>query len=239
MRRVHRPELPSHVRRELHRLQKMCNDTQSAQDEWKLFRQRAAAAELVGALQTMRGTRRRCFYCSYGRGADVEHFAPVSPYWMRTFVWVNHLLICTECNRAKGNRFPGSLAAPLLINPADSQPWEYFFLDLATGHIAPRFERDGTPNERAAETLKHIGPLLDEAVAEGRLETIERLRHAASECLENPSSWEAQQRLAREVRRDQFGISTWVTRFEVLMRRLWLSKRTCRRYGGRSVAWTF
>jgi hypothetical protein len=59
-----------------------------------------------------------------------------------------------------------------------------------------------------------IPPLLDEAVAEGRLQTIIRLREAVERCLGEEAGPQASTKLLSEVRSDEYGITTWVTRFE-------------------------
>lgn len=75
-----------------------------------------------------------CMYCGKFMGNDVEHYEPKSLNPLRTFCWYNHLLVCAECNRIKGNRFkPDDLGQPLLIDPTCEDPFDHMHLVLSTG----------------------------------------------------------------------------------------------------------
>jgi uncharacterized protein (TIGR02646 family) len=78
----------------------------------------------------------KCAYCEshilhidYGH---IEHFYPKSKYPERTFRWENLLLACGICNgvNQKGNNFPvNNSNEPLLINPCEDNPNDYFTFD--------------------------------------------------------------------------------------------------------------
>jgi hypothetical protein len=112
------------------------------------------SAELFEALARMTGGR--CAYCEraivgaggYGsriRGAAVTHHRPpwgavaadgmtsIEHYWWLAYTWSNLLPACSECIRAKGNRFPVegnrarrgqrlSAEGPLLLDPCVDDP---------------------------------------------------------------------------------------------------------------------
>jgi hypothetical protein len=107
------------------------------------------------------------------------------------------------------------LAAPLLIDPTQEDPWRRLFLDTDTGMVAPRFTQDGSEDPKAQATLQVLGTLLDEAVSEGRLSTIRRIRRTAEACLHttgNDSHLVSD--LIHEVRDDTFGVAAWFLRWE-------------------------
>ncbi|WP_165953799.1 HNH endonuclease [Streptomyces sp. 8K308] len=68
-----------------------------------------------------------CMFCGNHLGSDIDHFRPKSRFPLRTFDWDNHLLVCAECNRRKGDVFPG------LIDPTTEDPFDHLHLQLADG----------------------------------------------------------------------------------------------------------
>ena len=74
-------------------------------------------------------------YCGDNQGTDIDHFAPISLYPLRTFSWVNHLLACSHCNsNEKRDKFPCDADGTcLLIDPTSEGPSEHLRLQLGSG----------------------------------------------------------------------------------------------------------
>lgn len=159
----------------------------------------------------MAGTRGRCFYCSDSLAADVEHYVPIAGDYTLTFVWRNLLWVCPTCNRKKVSRFPTDAAGnPLLINPAEDEPWRFLILVSDTGMLAPRFDpASGGFDARGNATLDVIDVLIYEASNEGRIRVVRRLRRAAQEVLDTGGTLDAAGSLIREVREDDHGVASW------------------------------
>jgi HNH endonuclease len=161
----------------------------------------------VQTLTRMAGDRRRCYFCRDSRGADVDHFRPLSSYPDLTFQWHNLLLLCPECNRVKQQQFPlDADRSPLLLDPTRDDPWAHIFLEPDTAFLAPRYVGD-EQDERGAVTLRILSPLNDEVVVTGRLRSLNRIRRAIAGVVDRGmAAWKD---LAREVREDDFGLGPW------------------------------
>ena len=75
-------------------------------------------------------THGKCCYCEKKVGVGftdmhVEHFKPKSLYPMEVINWNNLLPACSDCNRNKSNH--DTCAVPI-VNPADEDPREFFYL---------------------------------------------------------------------------------------------------------------
>jgi len=144
---------------------------------WKQARRTKTVREGVfGVLCSMAGERKRCMYCEDSRGTDIDHFWPKSAYPQRTFQWVNMLLSCSGCQRAKGDRFPLNEAGePLLIDPTAEDPWEYLFYVSQTGVITARFDPGTGQESPKGLATTDLLPLNDEAISSGRKRVSRRL----------------------------------------------------------------
>lgn len=139
----------------------------------------------------------------------MEHYVPITEDARLTFTWDNLLWVCPECNRRKVNQFPRDLAgSPLVINPVDSDPWTHLILDTATGRLAPRYV-SGVFDARGEKTLEVLAPLNFEAVTDGRLKSIRRLRDAVGDVLLDDGSPALRRRLRHAVEDDDFGVAVW------------------------------
>jgi uncharacterized protein (TIGR02646 family) len=138
--------------------------------EWDKARQtKTVRCCIFGLLRRMAGNRQRCMYCEDSRGTDIDHFWPKSRYPQRAFDWMNMLLICTGCQRAKGDRFPlDSNDRPQLIDPTAEEPWDYLFFVPATGVITARYDPATGEVFAKGEATIDLLPLNDEAIADGR-----------------------------------------------------------------------
>ncbi|MQS43217.1 hypothetical protein [Xanthomonas translucens] len=142
---------------------------------------------IVQALSAMCGSRIRCMYCGDSQACDVEHFYPKAElsYRAKVFDWNNFLYICAPCNRLKNNRFrllPSG--QPVLINPVDEDPWEFFDFVEATGEIVPRADLVGDALIRASATLSDDSSrVCIESVTESRRISARGIRRAVENFL--------------------------------------------------------
>jgi hypothetical protein len=163
----------------------------------------------------MAGDRGRCFYCSDSRGADVEHYDPLSRDHKKAFLWRNLLWICPECNRRKVARFPlAEDGTPLILDPTEVDPWEILALDASSGFLAPRFLADGSVDARGEATLEVLETLNFETVVTGRARAIRRLREALRRSLLAGDTPEARRDVLHALEDDDFGVVMWFVRHE-------------------------
>ena len=207
MRRLYRRNLPINTRLDLRRRERLCVDALAARAEWTSYRPSAPARIPVDALRQMAGTRNRCFYCSDGRGADVDHYVPISRDPSMTFVWKNLLWVCPECNRSKSSRSP-VVEGVWVLDPTVDDPWGHLILDTATGVVAPRY-LDGELDVRAVITLQLFKALTWEEVIEGRGRAIRRLRDGAHAIAEQGDTPRSRAELLRAVAEDDYGVARW------------------------------
>lgn len=193
MKRLNRPGLPDNVQSNLASRQadvdrQRQDGSLDVQRNWKAARQTATLDAVHDALKSMTGKRERCMYCLDSHGTDIEHFWPKTPYPERMFRWPNLLLCCAECGRFKGERFPLSAGAPLLVDPTAEDPWQHLDFDPATGNIVARF--DPTSNQwdqKGTETVTALQLDRREAMSNGYQRTFRRLVVAVQKALETQS----------------------------------------------------
>jgi uncharacterized protein (TIGR02646 family) len=216
MRRVYRGTLPREAYRELLRRTRLCSDVSLAREEWGRYRRARASEPVVRELKRMAGRRNRCYYCSDSRGADIDHFVPITLNPTRTFAWLNLLWTCSECNRKKAARFPTVGGSAMLLDPTADDPWQHLILDVRTGLLAARYTAPlDRPDPRGAATLATLDILNFEAVADGRARVSRRLLRAVAAVLENvedPALW---RKLVRdEVPCDDYDCASWFVFWE-------------------------
>ncbi len=146
MRALQRPELESPLVDYLEDQQHKVDAGADVRATWKTQRQSTSMFRIAELLRRMTGSHERCMYCEDSRGTDFDHFWPKLRYPERAFLWLNFLLACAACNRAKGDRFPKNEAGdPLLIDPTKSDPWDFLFYDPETDELTPRWNRIRRP----------------------------------------------------------------------------------------------
>jgi hypothetical protein len=114
------------------------------------------------------------------------------------FRWDNFLLCCWDCNHAKGERFPFKDRRPVLLDPTNDEPLDYFVWDFQTGAMEGVIDPNRGP--RATTTRDHL--CLDEAPLrdERRVQFNRVLRYLADVCNEHPNiRAQTRQRLAEEL----------------------------------------
>jgi uncharacterized protein (TIGR02646 family) len=212
VRHIRRTSLPSRAASYLRKKQHEVTAS-NARAKWKAARDTKTMASVFATLTVMAGSRARCMFCSDSRGADIDHFWPIKPYHRKTFAWENHLLVCTACNRRKGDRFAlDSLGLPLLIDPTTDDPWDFLFFDTATGNVTARFEvASGLPNSKGQHTSDpFILPLNVEAVTDGRRRIARNLQRAVEHFLAAHSQDGSVDRLLYAIRdNDDYGLAIW------------------------------
>jgi uncharacterized protein (TIGR02646 family) len=107
----------------------------------------------------------KCAYCEQIAAEDIEHFYPKSDYPNRMFRWDNMLRACKNCNQAKRDRFPCERGCPLLLDPCEDEPLDYFAWDFTTGAMGASPE----PNRKMrARTTERMFALNHEPLREAR-----------------------------------------------------------------------
>jgi 5-methylcytosine-specific restriction endonuclease McrA len=213
MRRIHRGNLPITTRLAMYQRSKLCHDPDTARASWKSFRKSTAVRPLVSELKLMASVRGRCFYCSDGRGADVDHFIPIDIDFRQTWRWPNLLWVCPECNRKKGATFPIANGRPLLIDPTAVDPWSQLILDVSTCVLAPRFH-GVVADQTGVETLRVLDILNFEGVVAGRARTMRRLVAAAGKVAAGPDRPATGGEMWREIDEDDYGVAAWFALWE-------------------------
>lgn len=212
MRKIRRLPLPSRATAFLARKQSEVVAS-NARSKWKASRATKTMRRVLEVLTQMAGPRARCMFCGDSRGADIDHFWPVVPHFRRTFLWENLLLVCTACNRCKGNRFVlDGRGSPLLIDPTVDNPWDSLYFDSTTGIVTFRFSLEGVPNPRGRHTTDpDVLPLNIEAITEGRRRVGRKLRRAVIHFLDGGHSVQDRTRILLETLRDtdDYGLGHW------------------------------
>lgn len=209
LRKIDRGDIPLLARQELYKRQRAAISQQRAREEWNKYRRSVKSKPVVEALKAATGVRQRCLYCCDSRSADVDHFTPIGVDFTKAFKWTNFIWVCPECNRRKGKQFPlDSTGAPLIIDPTRIDPWDHLILDTTNGLLAPRFLNNEF-DVMGETTLDVLACINFESVTEGRKRVIRRYYEAFERVLETNGSPFQVSGLAREIREDDHGVSTW------------------------------
>lgn len=101
--------------------------------------------EIKEKLRLMSNMTYRCSYCEDSVADEIEHIYPKNIYPGRTFVWMNYLYSCGQCNGRKSNNF--ALVTPQGfikdITPPSSLPDDYVYVrpdNFQVAFIDPRQE---------------------------------------------------------------------------------------------------
>ncbi len=212
MRALRRSELESALADYLEAQQEKIDAGADVRVTWKAQRQTALMKRIAAYLRKMSGSRERCMYCEDSRGTDFEHFWPKQRYPERAFLWLNLLLACAACNRAKGDRFPKSdTGSPLLIDPTACDPWDFLFYDPETDELTPRWNQEtGEEHLEGLNTLEILTTLRHQAISEGRGRTRRNLERAVRAYLSAADSPAAEVELRDSFRdNDGYGLTCW------------------------------
>ncbi len=205
-------DLPGRVQSYLTQKQAEVDNGADPGSIWERARRTKTMGIVFDVLVRMAGRRERCMYCEDSRGTDIEHFRPKRVYRDLSFRWSNLLLVCTGCNRKKGDRFPLTPSGdPLLIDPSSEDPWDYLFFDGETGLIVARWlPGSDQPDPKGQVTASdEYFQINIEAVSEGRLRTKRNLERAVNAFLQNVSP-EASEDLRQAVAdNNDYGLSLW------------------------------
>jgi len=153
----------------------------SARASWKKAQADEAAlfADVRALLRSMYpGQLGACMYCERSEAEDIDHFRPMSWYPGRIFDWLNYVYSCAPCNKKKGSKLrlhdragvdikyarprkvppiPPPRGTPLLINPREEDPMQFFGLDLGTGVLVESAPKGSLEFRRAKHTLDKLG----------------------------------------------------------------------------------
>jgi uncharacterized protein (TIGR02646 family) len=208
---IERESLPLVALLALRRRQAACADAEVARAEWTKYRSSAEAAVVIETLKRMAKASERCFYCADSRGADIDHFNPISVSVGTTFQWQNLLLVCTPCNRQKASKSPYIEGRRGLVDPTRDVPWHHFVYVDSTGLLAPRFDRSGNEDFIGSQTLNLLSVLNHDAIADGRKRAARRLRRAAEQAVAAGAAHEQRRDLLHAVEDDPYGLARWYT----------------------------
>lgn len=180
-----RPSLPQLTTEKLSRETRAIQDAPAPKAESMRRFNNARGAKwfqpVVAALKKMAGKGQRCMYCSGNEASDVEHYRPKAVFPEHAMEWGNYLWTCTICNRHKADRFPpDTQPGARLINPAEEDPWQFFFID-EYGLLTPRYDRDADAPNARAESTQDIVRLNREVLQEARKERLDDLKGRARE----------------------------------------------------------
>jgi uncharacterized protein (TIGR02646 family) len=209
MRPICRRPLPKRANAYLVRKQGEVDRGADARSAWLSSRKTRTMRRVADALADLTGPRRRCMYCEDSRGAEIDHFWPITPYHERAFRWDNMLWLCGACNRKKGNRFAlDENRDPLLIDPTAEDPWDHLFFDSHTGNITARFSNNVPSAKGNHTTDSRILPLNIEAVTNGRLRVARNLKRFVSAFLNTDLCGEDE--FLDSIRdNDDYGLTIW------------------------------
>ena len=216
MRRIWRVRLGSRTARYIRRKQDEVESGADVSTTWARSRRTVSMAKVLEALRRMAGLRVRCMFCEDSRGTDIDHFWPKSRHPAKAFAWANMLLVCSACNRKKGDRFAlDADGRPVLIDPTTEDPWSFLFFGAETGMVTARFGADGEPDLKGAHTTDPgVLPLNIEAVTEGRVRTRRNLSRAVERFFEQIQLGVGTDKAGRELveavkDNDAYGLSQW------------------------------
>lgn len=182
---------------------------------WKSYRESQYGKAEFEYLAFSLGSSRRCEYCRNSRACDIEHFYPKAPFPFEEYNPRNHLLICTECNRKKGDKFPTMNGVPLLFNPRLNTLWDGYHYIPETGMISPRINpaRNAPLSWDATLTLEVLPTLNYESCAQERQLFGTRVTEECQWFLRRPSN-ESFLRLKRAMESDYTLVSFWYLAYE-------------------------
>ena len=177
---------------------------------WNYSRQtKSIAIHVLNTLREMSGSSFRCMYCEDSAGTDIEHFQPKSLYPGEMFKWNNLLLICSGCNRQKGEEFPlDSCSHPLLIDPTVDNPWDYLEFIPETGKLTAKFDREiNDYMPKGVATVKVLQLSTREALEPGYRKSFRRIKIVVHDYLDGKISFTQMAMRLRDA--DEHGLLEW------------------------------
>ncbi len=162
---------------------------------WANFLQSKPRQNVAEALD--RCFRFKCAYCEGIAAQDIEHFFPKTAYPDRMFEWTNFLRGCKNCNNFKRDQFPLDRGLPVLLDPCQDDPLDYFVWDFQTGATGVRPEP--AYRARAART-RELFRLDQEPLREERRKKLLCVLYLLARVLaEDPVTRETKERLKDEL----------------------------------------
>ena len=113
-------------------------------------RWRAFQSDLARAFEEL------CAYCEVLCTGEVDHFRPKSRFPKSVYDWSNWVLVCRDCNLAKGDKWPSTGYVDPCADTELEFPERYFDFDTQTGEILPR---QGLNSERRTKAYGMIHDL--------------------------------------------------------------------------------
>ena len=166
---------------------------EAALEAYRLRSRTKVFEDVRSTLRSMCSGLERCGYCEDGPAHHIEHIWPKSRYPERTFVWLNLLFCCGDCNERKNDRFavirdgtlhelprqtkgrrtPPPQGQPAIVDPRREDPLEFLELDLVdTFFVEPRVGLDERSRLRARYTIDVLQLNRREVLVEGRRDAL-------------------------------------------------------------------
>ncbi len=162
---------------------------------WNRFLKSKARQALAEALDVC--FRYKCAYCEQVAAKDIEHFYPKGKYPKNMFRWENLLRGCKNCNNAKRDKFPLRDGQPVLLNPCEDEPLDYFVWSFTTGAMGVNPE---PMRGRRAATTRDMFSLNQEPYREERRYKFDLVAYLLARAVqEEPVSDETKAQLRAEL----------------------------------------
>lgn len=123
-------------------------------DAWSTFTDKSPLRQRIARWLTYQCIS-RCVYCEHDGFETIDHYYPKKQFPAATFAWWNFSATCWTCNRNKGQPLEFHHSQPMIINPLDEVPAEFFYFDPQSGFILPALQLDKASDEyvRAEYTI--------------------------------------------------------------------------------------
>ena len=162
---------------------------------WKNFRETNTGKAVLAALQIV--FRNKCAFCECVNAKSIDHYRPKERYPKKMFRWANFLLCCSNCNLAKGNRFPFRNRKPVLLDPTNDEPLDFCVWDLKSGAMAS--VTDPSLSRRAIYTRDQLKLDVYPLREARRVQCSRVLQYLTDVVNEDPVRPETRQRLEEEL----------------------------------------
>ncbi|WP_162672637.1 retron system putative HNH endonuclease [Gemmata massiliana] len=167
--------------------------------QWNNFRRRKAGQEVWSQFAIAFSTK--CAFCERVNAKTIDHYRPKERCPKKMFRWNNLLLCCSDCNRAKGHQFHFRNKTPLLLDPTQDDPAEFFGWNVSTGTIIAIANPDR--EHRATHTLAQL-ELNDQPLQDERAEKLKSIVYLLARVVrEQPTEPDTRERLQAELRPDR------------------------------------
>ena len=100
--------------------------------------------------------RLQCGYCESTCRGQVDHFRPKSTFPELVYEWSNWIFACSDCNQAKGDKWPEEGYVDPCAASESCRPGNHFTFDTETGEIIPLDDLDQSRREKAMTMIDDL-----------------------------------------------------------------------------------